>query len=777
MKMKYASFRLFFLTALIVYFFPGNALLGMDLYVSITGSDEWSGTLPEANASLTDGPFKTLERARQEIRNLPGQPNGGVTVFIRGGQYARSGTFELTSSDSGTVESPVVWRNYPEEDVFFRGGMDITNFAAINDTSILARIAPEYREHILQADLKALGITTFPQISPTGPKMDFLFKGQSMPISRFPNEGWTKIKFVPKNNIIAYAADIADHVSRWSDENEIWLQGYFYYDWSSSYQAVDSISSEKRFIYLKPPLHHYGFRANQRFYFLNILEELDQPGEWLLDRQNGTLYFWPPEPINDGDAYLSMLDSTMILLNQTSHITIQGITFEGTYKEAIRVTGGMDNKIAGCTFRNIISNAVTISGGKRNGITGCDLYDLGAAGITLDGGDRLTLERADNYADNNHIHHFARIQKTYHPAISVRGVGQIVSHNLIHDAPHQGLNWSGNEHLIEFNEIHDVAQETGDVGAMYSGRNWTWRGNVIRYNYLHDIHGPGSLGAMGVYMDDALSGTTVYGNIFYKSSMAVLIGGGRDNIVQNNIFIKCSPSIHIDDRGHGWASAYIARGGGWHMYEKLSEVHYDQPPYSEYYPELATILDGDPALPAGNKIISNITYGGTWIDFGMYSWGGIVDFENNVITFIDPGFINLQNHNFQLDEDFYNSHPDFEYIPVDSMGLYISEYRPIITGVHNSYDKSTQPAQFDLNTYPNPFNNSTTIQYALSSQSPVKLAVYNVRGRQLAVLVDAKQPAGDYKILWSADRFSSGIYFVSLQVGDLIRSQKILFLK
>ena len=49
--------------------------------------------------------------------------------------------------------------------------------------------------------------------------------------------------------------------------------------------------------------------------------------------------------------------------------------------------------------------------------------------------------------------------------------------------------FGGNEHLIEFNEIHDVCHESNDAGAIYGGRDWTMRGTVIRYNYFHDISG------------------------------------------------------------------------------------------------------------------------------------------------------------------------------------------------------------------------------------------------------------------------------------------------
>jgi len=771
------DFSFLFIIFFIIVFARQGFCRGLELYVSPTGNDNWSGTLADPNSSQTDGPFATLERARQEIRNLGELPQDGVTIYLRGGVYTRTGTFKLTSSDSGAVDRPIIWRNFDNESVYFQGGIQINNFHAITDTAVLARIDQAYRHQILQADLTELGITRFPGITPQGPKMELLFRGKPMTISRFPNSGWTTIASVPANDIITYTADISNHVNKWSSENKIWLQGYFYWDWSSSYQAVDSIDTQKRFIYLKPPLHHYGFRSGQRYFFLNILEELDQPGEWLLDNEKGILYFWPPQPIRQGDVYFSLLDSTMILLKQTAHITLQGITFEGTYSKAVQIEGGSDNKIAGCTFRNIISNAVYINGGKRNGITGCDLYNLGAAGIILSGGNRMTLERGDNYADNNHIHHFARIQKTYHPAVRVFGVGQIVSHNYIHHAPHQAIGWNGNEHLFQFNEIHDVAQETGDVGAMYSGRDWTWRGNVIRYNFFHDIHGPGALGAIAVYLDDALSGTTIYGNIFYKTSMGIMIGGGRDNIVQNNIFVSNGISVHVDDRGHGWAQSYIAPGGAWQMYKKLEAVHYNEPPYSEYYPELAAILNGDPALPAGNKIIANIHYGGKWLDFDPNAWGGIVYFENNLITYINPGFFDVRNGDFRLKESFYNYHPYFEPIPQDSIGLYISEYRPVITGVRTLSGRKSPPADFSLHNYPNPFNASTTIKYNLVAPRRVKLTVYNIIGRQVAVLVDEVQSAGSHTVSWSANKFSSGIYFVNLKAGPDMKSRKILLLK
>ena len=76
-------------------------------------------------------------------------------------------------------------------------------------------------------------------------------------------------------------------------------------------------------------------------------------------------------------------------------------------------------------------------------------------------------------------------------------------------------------------------------------------------NYFHDLQGPGLHGVMGMYMDDWASGFTVTGNIFYRAGRATLIGGGRDNIVENNLYVECTPSIHLDARGLSWASYYF----------------------------------------------------------------------------------------------------------------------------------------------------------------------------------------------------------------------------
>ena len=114
------------------------------------------------------------------------------------------------------------------------------------------------------------------------------------------------------------------------------------------------------------------------------------------------------------------------------------------------------------------------------------------------------------------------------------------------------------------------------------------------------------------------------------------------------------------------------------MYEKLEEVNYKEPPFSTRYPELATILDhGDPAVPRGNRVMRNISYGGTWLNMDEQIEKSLVMFENNLVD-EDPGFIDPANENFQLRDDSPAYKLGFKRIPIEEIGLYVDEYRTVL---------------------------------------------------------------------------------------------------
>jgi hypothetical protein len=291
--------------------------------------------------------------------------------------------------------------------------------------------------------------------------------------------------------------------------------------------------------------------------------------------------------------------------------------------------------VAGCVLTHLGDDGVKVNG-EHNGVQSCDIVDVSSGGVMLEGGDRKTLAPGGNFARNNHIRLFSRWVRTYKHAIGVEGVGQHIAHNVMHEAPQEAMFFRGNDHLIEYNEIYDICRETGDVGAIHTGRNWTWQGNVLRHNYIHDILGPGLHGSMGIYLDDFMCGTTIFGNVFVRAGRAAFIGGGRDNTIENNLFIECAPSVHVDARGTSWA-AYYFDGTYPVLFTSLEEVHGREPPYVDRYPKLRTILDGNPAIPEGNRVLRNVSWGGRWLDLHDRVTLKLLTIEGNVISDPDLG--------------------------------------------------------------------------------------------------------------------------------------------
>ena len=171
----------------------------------------------------------------------------------------------------------------------------------------------------------------------------------------------------------------------------------------------------------------------------------------------------------------------------------------------------------------------------------------------MSGGNRKTLTRAETLVEGCHIHDWGVFQRTYAAAIDVNGCGVTLRRNRMHDAPHSAVLYGGNEHLFEYNEVYRVLLETGDAGAYYTGRDWTTQGNVLRYNYTHDLGAEGLPGStMGFYFDDCDSGDEVYGNVFHNVARGIMVGGGRDHPIRNNVFSKCQIGLSIDCRGMTW---------------------------------------------------------------------------------------------------------------------------------------------------------------------------------------------------------------------------------
>ena len=700
----------------------GLPAAALEYYVAPGGNDDNPGTKAD--------PFATLERARDAVRAAragEGEQLGPVTVHLREGWHSRRETFALTSEDSGRANAPIVYRAHEEEAVHLTGGKAVTGFEPVTDPAILERLPVTGHGKVLQADLKTQDVTDFGEMRMRGfaqpivpAPLELFYDDKPMTLARWPNTGFVMTGPVSNPGSIPRDDDKGneggtfvykeEEPSKWTSAEDVWMFGYWCWDWADECIRVGSIDTEKKEVKLDAP-HHYGLKEGKRYYAFNLLEELDNPSEWYLDRKTGILYFWPPGPIQNGEVWVSLLKGPMVAARGVNHVTFQGLTFECVRGTIMHMVGGAHNRVAGCTFRNAGNLGIVLGVGAAEGevvgllgcsvhsrgyqdtawnrnagvghrIDGCTLYNLGEGGIILGGGDRIALAHGDNAVLNCEIHNYSRSVTTNRPAIWIDGAGNRVQHNHIHDAPHTGIMFWGNDHLIEFNEIDAICKETGDVGAIYTGRDWTMRGNVLRYNYIHNVHGPGLHGAQAIYLDDQASGTLCFGNVIVDVSRAFLIGGGRDNVVENNVMVQCDQSVYIDARGTGWTNDNAGTIG-----KRLGVVPYKEDAWRARYPKLAEILEDEPGLPKGNAVRNNVLFksGALDIDERAKEHGTI---ENNVAFEEDPGFVDPAKGGYQLREDApaFKRVPGFEGIPFDKIGPQKKPAEP------EPKDEPTEPA-------------------------------------------------------------------------------------
>jgi hypothetical protein len=692
------------------------------IYISPNGNDKNKGSLEE--------PMSTLQGARDQIRSLKKIPRGGITVFLREGQYKLNETFVLGQNDSGTKKSPVKYSAYLGEKVSISGGVSIS-------PEMVKELDPEeslffdqsVRDNIKKIDLSKLGITDFGKIKNVGFSRPYNTSGlelfvnkKAFELSRYPNKNKIPMGKVIDPGSFPSKGDFSnkggkftyddERPSRWKYSSDVWICGYFNKGWAEDAVQIAEIDTVAR-TFTTAQAHHYGFGSGaswKQWYAFNVLEEIDTVGEYFLNRETGVLYFYP-DPENPIETLeVSMLEKPLVAMEGASNVTFSNITFECSRSIGIYIEEGAGNKIEACTLRNLGGTAICLgkgtesdlsmrhdlensslvsrqmgsipqvlynhttlnrSAGENHGIINCHIYQVGAGGVILGGGDRKSLAKGGNYVHNCLIHDFNRIEKSYRAGIWITGVGNRISNCEIYDAPMMAILLHGNDHVIEYCDFHDVVREMHDQGAIYYGRNPSERGNVVRYNYFHDL-GSEHL-SVSVYHDDGACGMEVHANVFYRAgSMPVLIGGGNDHTYSNNIFINCPIGIHVDNRKQGWAKGSGDKGGSWKFEERLNAVDYKNPPYSVRYPQQVTYWEEDEAkkYPKNNRVINNVFYRVKNVIDGKKDW---LIWENNKILDEAPSFWNEEKQQFSLQNGkiVYEDLSGFESIDFDKIGCTI----------------------------------------------------------------------------------------------------------
>lgn len=658
----------------------------------------------------------SVTEAREAVRAVLGfsdRPDA-ITVHLPAGRY-NPADFRFDETDCAP-DCRVIWQG--EGEAVLHGGLTIPKAEwEMPDEAMAVRFDEKIRDKVRMADLTEYGfsyedwgemqaIGAFSTVSkytdvPAGSCCEAFCGDRRMTLARYPNEGYLMLDAVadvgdcrefPAQNYYLDWDDRKDHrggiyimdrqtnahISRWADPSTAWAFGYFMWDWADSSTPITVDTVNRRFF--PRYVSRYGAVKGADYYLYNVPEELDTVCEWYLDRKTGKMYFYPAEDAETIDFYCH--DAPLISCKNTCNMTFSGLTLRCTLGSGIQCHGE-NMTFSGILVKNIGGNAMEITG-KNNLVEKCEVTHTGKGGICMTGGDRQTLTHGNNRVTNCYIHDFSEVYQTYQPGVNLSGVGNMCDHCEICNSPHSAILYGGNEHLIEYNYIHDMVLLSSDAGAIYSGYDWAGNGTVIRYNRLERI-GQGGFRPDGIYWDDGLSGQTAYGNLLIGvGKNGFLVGGGRENTVKGNILIDCNTPIQYDDRNRdgfvhdGWARAAVNNPETGH-WQRLRAVPFDQGIWKEKYPRLSKIIfdfdkynDPDfPVNPTYSTVSGNVIIDGEGklgrIAQSVYDYSTV---ENNpVYTTAEEAGLDTENYTFGEDSPVFAQIPDFENLPVDKMGL------------------------------------------------------------------------------------------------------------
>lgn len=604
---------LFFPVYLILILFFSACGQDVSLYVSPAGDD--------ANVGTKGQPLKSLEGARKAVRVvLKEKPGTTVTVYLSAGFYPVTQSVKFDAEDSGSESSPVTYKAIKGETPVFSGSKPIGQWELADTDSLYDRLKTSTRGKVFVAELPKNDILDYGDPADAGKRPELICNGELQVLARWPNEG-----FVASGRAVGKTATPPNYMGthgtregvfeyidayqdRWAEETDIRLGGYWFWDWSEEHQRVEKWNPSSRTVHIREPYHPYGYKDSLNYFGFNLFCELDQPGEWFLDREKGKLYWYPPEGIDPKSADVTLTyfsDPYMIELEDCAHVRFEGLTFMEGRGSAILIRDGENNLLSGCRALRFGDDGIHIQNGRGHGVTGCYLSSFGHGGMKIKGGDRKTLEPAEHFVEHTVIEHFSLFKRTYQPAIHLEGCGIRIANNRFSHSSSSAIRLEGNDFIIEYNEIAHVVNESDDQGGLDMWNNPSYWGNVIRYNRWSDIRGGTNHGAAGVRLDDMISGVLVYGNLFERCGSldfgGVQIHGGKDNIIDNNIFFQCpyGVSFTLWDKER-WIARLDAPETKRKLYE---EVDINSSLYRERYPRLQHLREETDVNSVTNNLI------------------------------------------------------------------------------------------------------------------------------------------------------------------------------
>lgn len=540
-----------------------------DFYVATDGSDAWSGTLAEPNAKRTDGPLASLERARDAVRELKQNRSDDTVVLIRGGTYRLSRTVVFGLEDSGRGDSTITYAAYPGETPVFSSGQGIDEWKPMN------------------ADLPGLPKAAIGKVQVADVSGHFraLFDADGL-LPRARSKGFIPLEGGSRNELHFPAG----RLKNWPNVEDVEIVVRPHHAWIVNILPLMSVDEQKQIArtsidatYAMNYLHF--LKETESCWVENVLEELDEPGEWVLNTKQGKLYLWPR---NDSPVLVPHLTE---LIRIEGHIDkdgpqdtpvrnlhFRGLTFMhgDRYQLAsndaglqhdwdmhdkanalVRLRGTENCMIEQCRFAHSGSGAIRVDlHGQQNTISGNVIEQMGGAGVLLCGYGPGTKDvNQNNLVDNNHIHHVGRIYSHSAGIMVWQSGDNRIANNLVHNTPYTGIIISGcmtdfftknGRELGRTIRRHEIAGLPKNPELEYVRPYLHTRQNSIEYNEIH--HAMEMLGdGNAIYIRGAGAGNVIQRNYIHHLVAPMIMqaairtdGGQTDTLIAENLIYKCT---------------------------------------------------------------------------------------------------------------------------------------------------------------------------------------------------------------------------------------------
>lgn len=505
-----------------------NMINSLGVYMSPDGNDSNQGTF--------NSPVNSFEKALQLAEERPAP--FGKHIYARGGRYEFKKGSTIEDEDDFSVEA------YDGEKVIFSGSVKLNknDFELLESGEAYSRLKGNARGKVYKLNLKKY-LTWVESIDNCGLYGYYnLYENDNQgQLGRWPDKTYG-VKAPKSISDAKTVLDFSDVGAQWLDETKPYLGGFM----NSSYateQAKLTMNSD-----LTGSVKVKFANDGRPVYAYNMLCETDIPGEWYIE--NGILYYYPMYDLQNVE--IAALKDSMFTVKNCNNVTFDGITIERMRGNAITAVSASNMTVANSNIKQIRGTGISIVGGGNNTVENCEIFSVGESAVQVSAGNYKNLTNSNTNIKNCRIYDFSSNGNASAAGIQIiTSDGVTVDGCTIHDSPAHGITATGSEIVVKNNEVYNVVNYMSDAGAIYFNAGYGHVGNKVINNYLHDIKGgyKGGGDVFPIYMDDMTGFAEVSGNLIMDSDNAGQFGGGRENVVKNNVFVNLNMGFKYDGRG------------------------------------------------------------------------------------------------------------------------------------------------------------------------------------------------------------------------------------